>query len=715
MQGSQLDNCPSEQRIRSCLEDELPGDEQAVCLEHVDACPRCAAVLEHAASLRGLEPELHHLRESRDELGSQAWLDRALASLRGRFGPEAQVETRTPPPLSDFEDIVEVRRGGQGIVYRAVQKSTGRSVAIKALRGGALSDPSTRARFEREVRILGQLDDQEGVCPIVDCIVLAEEIFLVMPYVEGETLAQRLARAAELRRKGALPKEAWAAITGPEGDSHVPEASTRTGSPQADTRSPKNAQASRGDLRSALRMMERVARAAHVFHERGIVHRDLTPRNIILRPDGRPVILDFGLALDRDGAEAGRLTREGELFGTPVYMAPEQIEGRAAKADARTDVYSLGVILYELLTFRAPFEGPRTKVILQRILRGAFPPPRKLNSAIPRDLEAVCLKAMEQEPSRRYGTALELAEDLRRVRVLESTVAKPLSPATRLLRRARRNPWAVGGFGAALLSALIAFQMRREQAYVVDAAVNAAQVLLNGIERGAFAEDELRFLKDEIGVDDAAAKLLEARYEDILSDVREKYRGAGDPEIRLVNPRRATASLRPSFRFAVSASAAPAERVVRVETETEGTVLAEKRVASAPTDGGLVNVELPVALDPGTRYRWSVCDAEGNPEAVETFRVVDSALVEARRAALKSSGDPAVDVLLGAATELAFELARPALEHLERFPDGASPALQRLRRVLEARAFLLLGEGDNALERLGLAEAVQSPEERPMR
>jgi hypothetical protein len=180
-----------------------------------------------------------------------------------------------------------------------------------------------------------------------------------------------------------------------------------------------------------------VAEAVQYAHEQGIVHRDLKPSNIMLDGAGQPVVMDFGLAK----REAGEITMtiDGQVLGTPAYMSPEQAMGEAHKVDGRSDIYSLGVILYELLTGELPFRGTK-RMLLYQVLHDEPRPPRRLNDAIARDLETICLKAMAKEPGKRYGSARELAEDLRRWLRGEPITARPVGRLERAWRWSKRNP-----------------------------------------------------------------------------------------------------------------------------------------------------------------------------------------------------------------------------------------------------------------------------------
>ena len=164
-------------------------------------------------------------------------------------------------------------------------------------------------------------------------------------------------------------------------------------------------------FREAARLAAELADALHYAHEHGVIHRDVKSQNIMLDKDGQPHLMDFGLA-KREASEIA-ITVEGQILGTPAYMPPEQARGEVSKVDEKSDVYSLGVVLYQMITGELPFRGT-TRMLLHQVLHDEPRPPRMLNDRIPRNLETICLKAMAKEPGRRYATAAELAEDLRR-------------------------------------------------------------------------------------------------------------------------------------------------------------------------------------------------------------------------------------------------------------------------------------------------------------
>jgi hypothetical protein len=267
----------------------------------------------------------------------------------------------------------ELGRGGVATVYRAEQQGLAREVALKVLRPGLALEPKHAARFRREGLAIARLD-HPNIVKVFDVGAEAGHLFLVMEKVEGGSLAQALA-------SGSFPR----------------------------------------DERSVAAFFAVVARAVAAAHARGVVHRDLKPSNILLRRDGTPVVADFGLAKG-EGDLAFTLT--GEPLGTPYYMSPEQVEQAANRTDARTDVYSLGVTLYEVLAGRRPFEGTTTMAVFDAIRSEHARPLRSVVPELSPSIEAIVAKAMARDPADRYATAEALALDLEELVAGRPTLAR---------------------------------------------------------------------------------------------------------------------------------------------------------------------------------------------------------------------------------------------------------------------------------------------------
>jgi eukaryotic-like serine/threonine-protein kinase len=339
-------------------------------------------------------------------------------STRGR----ARVEL---PRITGYEILGVLGAGGMGVVYKARQPRLDRLVALKMIKAGAGARPDDLARFEAEARAVAAIDHPN----IIKIFEIGERDglpYFSLEFLEGGTLAQRIA-----------------------------------GQPQP--------------IDDAATIIETLARAMDVAHRRGIIHRDIKPSNVLLAGDGTPKIADFGLVkrLEGDSARTGT----GYILGSPSYMAPEQAMG-AEKAGPASDQYALGATLYELLTGRPPFRGSSTLETLDLVRTAEPVVPSQLRSRMPRDLETICLKALQKDPARRYPNVAALADDLRRFRAGEPIVARPVSGPERAWRWCRRNP-RVAALAATVALLLVVVAAGSTAAYFVLRQANQKLVAAN--------------------------------------------------------------------------------------------------------------------------------------------------------------------------------------------------------------------------------------------
>ncbi len=370
-----------------------------------------------------------------------------------------------PRRFGSYVLLKELGRGAQGVVFLAEHPNLQRKLALKMLTGAGAQSQVVRDRFRREAELTSKFE-HPGICGVHDFGEVDGLPYIAMQYVRGTSLAALVEKARLGSGDGAN-----ASAKGSDTVSIV-------------------GGGSKGGLEDVLRLVERAARALHVAHEAGLVHRDVKPANIMVTPEGHPVLLDFGLARDLEG-DGQVLTQSGQILGTPAYLAPEQIVASRGTVDRRTDVYALGVTLFECLTLRRPFESTTWDQLFNEILNGASRSPRKLNPRIPQDLSTVVEVAMDRDPARRYATAEAMAEDLRRVRSFEPIQAKAVGPIIRLLKWSRRSPGRAASAAAAVLFVL----------------AGVGFVVVRAIQRGNDLRHHLRIAEEAV----AAADWFRAR------------------------------------------------------------------------------------------------------------------------------------------------------------------------------------------------------------
>jgi hypothetical protein len=434
---------PDDPRLVSIAEEflaRLRAGEKPTLEEYIAKYPELAAPLK--TCLAGLEVVHGLVREGHA-------IVQELPTPRGEHQPKV---------LGDFQIVCEVGAGGMGVVYEAIQISLRRRVALKVLSFAATLQQRQLQRFLNEAQAAAHLHHPH----IVPVFAVGSErgvYYYAMQFIDGVSLAELL---AQLRASQGIPDVVVAHKSAHRPD--CPEAvddpmSTPSTRPLSETIQKLSQEIStltsrdpNGFFRTVAEWIRQAAQALAHAHELGIVHRDIKPANLMLDGNSHIWVTDFGLAQIRSGND---LTQTGDLLGTLRYMSPEQAAGDRQAIDHRTDIYSLGATLYELLTLRPVYAGRNRETLLHEVAVGEPRPPRAINAGIPVELETITLKAISAVPQDRYASAQDFSDDLGRFLEDKPILARRPSPSDRVLRWARRHPiWIATGVVALLLQSV---------------------------------------------------------------------------------------------------------------------------------------------------------------------------------------------------------------------------------------------------------------------
>ncbi|MEX2016385.1 MAG: serine/threonine-protein kinase, partial [Candidatus Hydrogenedentales bacterium] len=443
--------------VAAAPESDAPADDPRV----TNAVEEYLAALEQGARLKREEFLARHAEVAAplaECLEALEFLHVAVGGLRvdrgGLEGPFLP-ESSSAGLLGDFRILRELGRGGMGVVYEAEQISLCRRVALKVLPFAAVLDARNLARFKTEALAAAQLD-HPGIVDVYGVGCERGVHYYAMRFIQGRTLAAVIAEARLTRSRRTGP--ATDSVSCVENDAEQPSApeapdAALVPTQTLDSLSTAALTGSTAWFRTIAQIGVQVAEALHHAHEHGIVHRDIKPSNLLVDGEGKVRITDFGLAQVESDAT---LTLSGDLLGTLRYMSPEQIVGNRADVDHRTDIYSLGATLYELLAREPAFPGNDRRGLLRQIAEEEPRPLRRLDRAIPADLETVVQKAMAREPVFRYATAQEFAADLQRFLQHQPVLARRPNLLERTAKWSRRHRGLVVSAFVLMLFAIVA-------------------------------------------------------------------------------------------------------------------------------------------------------------------------------------------------------------------------------------------------------------------
>ncbi len=525
-----------------------------------------------------------------------------------------------PERLGEFRLIEKLGGGGMGVVYLAEQEGLARRVALKLIRPEHLYFPGAKQRFRREVEAVARLS-HPGIVQVFTVGEVKGLPYFAMEHVVGASLAELVALLSTRNRvhlRGRDLLEATAAIAEVAPDLRGNDAMQIANSSWTD---------------ACTFVLRKVAEALQHAHDRGVLHRDLKPSNVMLTPDGRVLLLDFGLAATEGSTQ---ITQTGTQFGSIAYMAPEQLLGKRT-LDTRTDVYGLGVTYYELLTLRVPFLADTAEVTMRLILDGNPPAIRAYNALVPRDVETVCLKAISREPGARYASAAEFMADLTNILEKRPIVARRPGLFVRTLRFTQRHPATAAavvlGFSTFFVAPGVIAWREHSARERLDRVLAAERTARERAEANyARARHIVGVVQERLGdrrLDDVPEidAVVRTTLEDVLPMFEEFLRERGDDE-----------TLRAD-------AAEAAERVAEIDLRLDrfdaakqaidrGLLLAEETLRKAPSD-----LAARRRLAGMLVIASNVADARGNSDEVERL------LTHSIEVASVTSGDPALDLV----------------------------------------------------------------------
>ncbi|MFT7462436.1 MAG: serine/threonine protein kinase [Pseudohongiellaceae bacterium] len=635
-----------------------------------------AACADDQALRSHLEQSLAELDEPSPFLATEP---RELPSGNERISRSPQV----PEQLGSYRILRPLGSGNMADVYVAEQKSPRRQVALKVL---AISEapPNLRKRFAREAELLGKLS-HPGLVEIFESGVIQEEshefAFIAMELVDGRTLAQALSTLRQSKAPGLIDQ--------------------------------------------AIQWVMQAARAIDAAHQAGVLHRDIKPENILIGRDNNPVVIDFGVGRGLSDEWATLTDTQHIAPGTLLYMSPEQVDVQAVDLDERTDVWSLGVLLYESVTGERPFSsasfGDRSQSVASLIngITNVDPCARlRKNPTVSRDLIAVLERALEKRRERRYPSAAALAQDLQRVLEHRPTEARPSTTTERLVRKAKLHPWTAGLAITVLLATALTFLWGRfSQQTAVDSVTATGQAMFR-VAHARYAGVQpntddwaliCRFVPDaqtrerlyDLPVDDIA---FLATWEQVSSEVQRQSRSAGEaatPVARLLEPRGATTQARPIFAVDDPAAAQRGWAWTPTLRSPDGRLALQ--LTQADSDASPLprqqHYELSSGetLRPGTPYRVSLVsgDGAGQPSTMgHTLQLTHVAPSDrdARLAELQAIDHEPSRRLARAAALIGLHLADEALHELDTMVQPLVPELRPQAAWLRAVAHALRGD-----------------------